>query len=135
MIGSWSHIWNCSIRACFPFAVFYDGEANASYIQICIIDPNTSPDRSGIIRIRQVARLGSLHFLNITYRHVITSIRSRPSVGFLSCSSPNIVLTDIVIIRYAYGRSVLDNFSEFLSKPQPILIMLGMIIYLVPGKE
>ena len=120
VVGAWALSWDQAHWSGFEFAIFEDGETDAPKRQVCVIGADAALNGCRIVGIRQMPSLGALHGFDIGCRHDVAAVGAAPVGRHLSGFSPEVGLTDIVIIRNGDRRAVACDVTEIMAKAQPM---------------
>ena len=77
----------------------------------------------------------ALHHGDILDGVVIATAGSCMSGCFLARFSPQVCLSDVMVVRNGDGRTVLDDIPELQTKFNPARSMFSMMVSLITGKE
>ena len=135
MVGTGTLLGNHAGRTGLELAVLDNGKANTPPVQVGVISSDTSFDGGRVVWIRQMTGLSPLHLLDIFDGHGIPTVRRTGKSRFLAVVTPDIGLSDIMVIGNAHGREIPDHLSEITTKPQPGGVVAAMVVNLVTGKE
>ena len=122
-------------RTGFEFTVFNDRAVDPAEIEAGVVNADALFDRSGIVRVGQVAGLLALDHLDIFVVEKITAAVSGGHGRDFSVLAPEIALADVVIVGDGNAGPAPEDFFEGEAELQPSRGVLFVIVALIAGEK
>ena len=122
-------------RAGLEFAVFNDREVDPAEIEARVVNADALFDRSGIVRVGQVAGLLALDHPDVFVMEKITAAIPGGHGRDFSVFAPEIALADVVIVGDRNAGPAAEDFFEGEAELQPGRGVFFMIVALIAGEK
>ncbi len=135
VIGPRSHRRDGAHRTRLELAILEDREVDAADAQPREIHADALADRRGIDRVRQVPALRALHHVHVGRREEVAAVRAAAVRRVAPFFTPQVRVSDVVVVRDADRRAILDDLAILEAELDPAGRVLGVVIRLIAREE